>query len=144
MNAKLMIVSMIVAIPFISPQARADQNDSHSVSGFTGFWTATDLDGSSMTMHIGPGVTPRVKLRDSYSNCASADSPAAPWVGFGTGEYFEIWLFVNFEKTRCGACGNGDPVTLQFYWDAGSDTLWEDEDGDGVGVTWYRAISAAH
>lgn len=143
MNAKQMIVSMIVAIPLVSPQTRAEQTDPNSVTGFTGHWTAIDLDGSSLTMHIGRGDAPRVRLRDSYSSCADSGSPSTPWVGFGTGEYFEIWLFVNFEKTHCGASGKGNPLTLQFYWDPGSDTLWEDEDGDGVGVTWYRVMSAA-
>jgi hypothetical protein len=32
-----------------------------------------------------------------------------------------------------------DSLVMQFYWDAGSDTLWQDEDGDGYGYIWYRA-----
>jgi hypothetical protein len=102
-----------------------------SGTGFNGLWTATDLDGSALTMRIGPGDTPQVTYIDSSSeNCDSSSS--ATWVGAGKGEYFEIWLFVTFHKPGC------DPLELQFYWDEGSDTLWEDEDGDGVGVTWYR------
>lgn len=100
--------------------------------GFTGLWTATDLDGSALRMHIGPGDTPQIAYRDSYST--QCDTDASPrWVGAGKGDYLEIWLFVTFHKPGC------DPFELQFYWDEGSDTLWEDEDGDGVGITWHRA-----
>jgi hypothetical protein len=99
--------------------------------GFTGLWTATDLDGSPLTMHIGPGDTPQVTYYDSYSTVC--DNNASPtWVGAGKGEFFEIWLFVSFNRPGC------DPLVLQLYWDKGSDTLWEDEDGDGVGITWSR------
>ena len=142
MNAKQVIIFMVVAMSLASPHVRAEQADRSSVTGFTGHWTAIDLDGSALTMHIGRGDAPRVQLRDSYSSCAN-DGSSSPWIGLGSGEYFEIWLFVNFEKTRCGTSGQGAPVTLQFYWDPGSDTLWEDEDGDGVGITWYRATQAA-
>lgn len=99
--------------------------------GFSGQWTAIDLDGSTLKMKIGVGETPQVTYQDSSSTFCD-NSPSPRWVGTGRGEYFEIWLFATFQKTGC------DPLTLQFYWDEGSDTLWEDEDGDGVGVTWYR------
>jgi hypothetical protein len=47
-------------------------------------------------------------------------------------------LWVTFYKSGCGAFGMGG-YTIQLYHDPGSDTVWEDPDGDGWGVTWYRA-----
>ena len=98
-------------------------------------------DGSLQTLSIGPGPAPQVVFQDAYASvCANNGFPATRYVAAGTGEYFEIWLFATFHKTGCGAFGNGDAqfLTMQFYWDAGSDTLWQDEDGDGYGYIWYR------
>jgi len=106
---------------------------------FTGVWEATDMDGSALVMIIGRGDAPRVFLVDSYATaCANANLPTR-LVGVGKGAYSDIFLFVEPLRTWCGRFPLGE-ANLQFYHDPGSDTLWEDEDGDGAGITWYRAL----
>ena len=105
---------------------------------FSGIWKATDFDGSALVMSIGRGTSPLVGLVDSYATaCASAHLPTR-MVGAGKGSYSGIYLFVEPLRTWCGRIPFGS-INLQLYHDPGSDTLWEDEDGDGVGITWYRA-----
>jgi hypothetical protein len=134
---RLAISLLVLASLAFAPAAMASPG---SATGFTGLWTATDVDGSAMMLRIGVGDQPRVTFQDSYaSSCDNAGSPSTRWVGAGTGSYSEIWLSVTFNKTGCGTYQKRSPVELQFYWDEGTDTLWEDEDGDGVGILWYRA-----
>lgn len=129
-----------------------------SATGFTGGWTTTDCvvwweephdpaadcgDGSRMYLQIGPGETPRATFQDEYaSSCDGAGSPATRFVGAGRGEYYlsgsDLHLEVTLHKTGCGVVNQGLGIRLAFYWDAGSDTLWEDEDGDGFGYVWHR------
>ncbi len=125
-------------------------------SGFTGLWESVDCaslegappdcsvwgDGSLQTLSIGPGDAPQIVYQDTYASvCANNSFPATRYIAAGTGEYFEIWLFATFHKTGCGAFAmdHADSIYMQFYWDAGSDTLWQDEDGDGYGYIWSRA-----
>jgi len=124
-------------------------------SGYTGNWTATDCaswwedahldcrqwgDGSSLTLHIGVGEVPRAVFQDSYATfCANNGSPSTRWVAAGSGEYEDIFLWLTFATSGCGTFGNGGYGGVQLYHDPGSDTMWEDEDGDGWGITWYRA-----
>jgi hypothetical protein len=131
-----------------------------SSSGFVGSWTAIDCpsfegappdcdvpwseggplgDASDLTLLIGPGDAPRVTFQDFYgSSCANAGSPATHWTGAGRGTYEDIYLFVPLDNAGCGAFQPSD-IELQFYWDEGSDTLWEDEDGNSLGTLWIRA-----
>ncbi len=142
---------MILASLAFAPGVLASPSSTH---GFSGNWVTTDCatgsdgqieceiwgDSSLMTLAIGRGDSPRVTFQDSYAiSCDRAGSPSTRWVGAGTGTYFEIWLFATFTKTGCGTYQMGSAVELQFYYDSGSDTLWEDEDGDGWGYIWYRA-----
>lgn len=107
--------------------------------GFVGSWTAIDLDGSALSMLIGPGIRPLVSLQDTFAaECVDRRNPSGRWAGSGRGDYFEIWLFVNFTDGGCAGTPGDELVVRQFYWDEGSDTLWEDPDGDGLGITWYR------
>jgi hypothetical protein len=147
---RLAIISLVMASLAMAPAANASPSSTH---GFAGNWQTTDCaqfdgdlhcdiwgDGSHMTLNIGRGDTPRVSFQDSYaSSCDNAGSPSTRWVGQGKGYYFEIWLFAPLSKTGCGTYQAGSGVELQFYYDTGSDTLWEDEDGDGYGLIWYRA-----
>ena len=141
---------VVLASLAFAPVALASPSATH---GFAGRWTTTDCatspsgevhcevwgDGSLMTLGIGRGDTPRVTFQDVYaSSCANAGSPSTRWVGAGTGQYFEIWLFATLNKTGCGTYQMGASVELQFYYDPGSDTLWEDEDGDEWGLIWHR------
>jgi hypothetical protein len=122
-------------------------------SGFVGTWVSIDCatsgdggvdcetwgDGSAMSMTIGPGETPLVTFQDSFASvCDRNGSPATRFVATGVGTYEDIFLWVDFPRSGCGFVKTG-PVTFQLYHDPGSDTLWEDEDGDGLGYIWYRA-----
>jgi hypothetical protein len=125
-----------------------------SATGFSGVWTSIDCatwweetpeghlidcnrwgDGSALTLIVGKGASPHVLFRDSLeSGCAARPTGR---VGLGKGRYFEIWLLVEPLTERCGRSRLARSMSL--YHDPGSDTLWEDEDGDGWGLTWHRA-----
>lgn len=128
-------------------------------SGFSGNWTSLDCatfwkerpdgthlvdcelwgDGSTQTLQIGRGDRPRVTFGDSdSSSCANGDSRSSPWVGAGTGEYKVVFLFAVLKDAACGGLRAGFTVERQLYHDSGSDSLWEDEDGDGFGYIWRR------
>ena len=126
-----------------------------SATGFTGRWIAIDCatwwespnpvdcgvwgDGSAMTMTIGPGATPAVIYQDTFASvCANNGSPSTRWVAAGTGTYEDTFLVVTFTKSGCGTFGMGG-YEAQLYHDPGSDTIWEDPDGDGWGTNWHRA-----
>ena len=143
---RLAILPLIGAMLTLAPATSA-------ASGFVGQWTTIDCatspegvidcdvwgDGSLMALRIGVGEHPRVTFQDFYaSSCDNEGSPATHWVGAGRGTYEDIFLFVGLDKTGCGRTQMGAAVEFQFYHDPGSDTLWEDEDGDGWGYIWYR------
>ena len=122
-------------------------------TGFVGNWTTTDCattplgeihcevwgDGSEMGLHVGSGDNPRVLFTDFFAgSCAAEGRGSTQWVGAGTGVYEDIYLFTSFDKTGCGTKQQNAAVEMQFYYDPGSDTLWEDEDGDEWGYIWYR------
>jgi hypothetical protein len=142
------VIALLVA--FIATPASAAAS-----SAYTGNWISTDCaswwedahldcqqwgDGSFMTLHIGVGDAPRAVYRDSYASvCANNGSPSTRWVAAGSGEYDDIFLWLTFTKSGCGTFGDGGYGGVQLSTDVGSDTMWEDEDGDGWGITWYRA-----
>ena len=125
-------------------------------SGFVGTWVTIDCatspdgtvdcftwgDGSAMSLTIGPGDHPQVLFQDSFATvCERNLSPATRFVAAGVGTYDDIFLWVDFARGGCGAVQTG-PITMQLYHDPGSDTLWQDEDGDGVGSIWHRSPPA--
>jgi hypothetical protein len=92
-----------------------------------------------MTLAIGPGDQPSITFQDTFASyCEHNDSPATRYVAAGYGEYDDIFLWVTFHKTGCGSFGQGGSTGSQLYHDPGSDTIWEDEDGDDWGYIWYR------
>ena len=123
-------------------------------AGFAGQWQSVDCaqgwedgqvdcsvwgDGSQLSMTIGSGSTPRATFQDSYALvCAINGSASTRWVAAGTGAYEDIFLWVTFTKSGCGTFGQGG-YAVQLYHDPGSDTIWEDPDGDGWGYVWHRA-----
>jgi len=123
-------------------------------AGFVGQWESVDCaqwwedghvdcsvwgDASQLSMTIGKGSTPRVTFQDAYAFvCAINGSPSTRWVAAGSGVYEDIFLWVTFTKSGCGTFGQ-DGYVVQLYHDAGSDTIWEDPDGDGWVLVWYRA-----
>lgn len=138
-----------VAGGFIRPTRLAD--------GFGGTWTTTDCaawweerpsghlmdcdrwgDGSSMTLRIESGGRPRMTFRDADSSCASGSGSPPTSLAEGIGVYEGIFLSTTFPTDGCRSIGIGKDGELQLYRDAGSDTLWADEDGDGWGLIWYR------
>lgn len=127
-------------------------------SGFVGTWVTIDCatsgdgvvdcdtwgDGSAMSMTIGPGASPRVTFQDSFATiCDQNGSPATRFLATGVGTYEDIYLWVDFDRGGCGFVQTG-PITIQLYHDSGSDTVWQDEDGDGFGYIWHRAPPATH
>jgi len=149
-------LALFVAMPALA----AFEAAAGALTGFAGNWTATDCatwweenedgshdvdcsiwgDGSSLTLHIGPGDHPRVVFQDSYaSTCANNGSSTERWVAAGSGEYDDIFLWLTFSKSGCGSFGMGGYGGVQLYHDPGSDTIFEDGDGDGWGTNWYRA-----
>lgn len=138
---RLAILIMSGALMLLAPTASA-------ASGFVGQWTTTDCatspdgeihcevwgDGSLMALRIGVGARPRVTFQDFYaSGCDAQGSPSTHWVGAGRGFYEDVFLFVELDKTGCAIFQLRSDVVFQLYHDPGSDTLWEDEDGDGWG-----------
>ncbi len=127
-----------------------------SSHGFPGTWQAVDCaqwwedghlacdvwgDGSDLSLSIGRGDTPKVGLQDSYASfCANNGSTATRFVASGYGTYSGGQLTPTYTKSGCGRVGAGGFVGADLYHDPGSDTLWEDPDGDGWGIVWYRVI----
>jgi hypothetical protein len=123
-------------------------------TGYTGRWTTIDCaqwwedghmdcdvwgDGSAMFLTIGRGESPRVVFHDVYaSSCDGNGAPSSRWVAAGTGVYDDVFLWLVFDKSGCGTFGRGG-YAVQEYYDPGSDTIWEDWDGDGWGNIWRRA-----
>ena len=144
----LVVLLQLVAAPatLASPGAPA---------GFAGIWKAIDCaqwwedghvdcsiwgDGSDLRLSVTTGEAPRVTFQDVYASfCANNGAAAVRWVAAGYGMYEDIFLWLTFTKSGCGAFGKGGYGGIQLYHDPGSDTLWEDEDGDGWGIVWNRA-----
>lgn len=125
-------------------------------SGFAGTWTTIDCaqwweephivdcafwgDASELTLGIGPGSTPAVTFHDAFASvCANSGSRTTRWVAAGTGEFDDTFFWPTYTKSGCGTFGMGGYSGDALYHDPGSDTLWEDPDGDGWGYIWYRA-----
>lgn len=146
-------LSTLVAVVALFVAAPAALAADGAPSGFAGNWVSIDCatsetgqvdcdqwgDGSAMTMHIGQGDTPRVIFQDTYASyCANNGSASTRWVAAGSGEYDDIFLWLTFSKSGCGNVATGGYGGVQLYHDAGSDTIWDDADGDGWGYIWYR------
>jgi hypothetical protein len=143
---------MVLAIPVLALSAPA-LFAAGAPSGFVGGWRTIDCatsgdagadcavwgDGSVMTLSISPGEAPHAVFQDTYASvCASNGSQSTRWVAVGTGEYDAEYLWLTFTKSGCGSFGMGGYGGVQLYYDPGSDTIWQDEDGDGWGLIWYR------
>lgn len=99
-------------------------------------------DGSRLTLGIarGPEGELRVTARDSFSgDCYGSGSGRTSWRATATGERFDLWLFLDVERSGCAVWAEGEFATHpQLYHDPGSDTLWSDDDGDGWGLIFER------
>lgn len=141
--------SLLTALA-LAPSALAAGSSTH---GFAGRWTAVDCaawwedghldcsvwgDGSYQTLDIGRGDDPRIRFEDYYAGyCANNDSPSTHWVAAGYGQYDGPFLWPTYTKSGCGRFGSGGYASGALYYDSGSDTIWEDPDGDGWGLVWY-------
>jgi hypothetical protein len=103
-------------------------------SQFAGMWVSTDFDGSTQTLQVSAGATPRVTYQDFYaSGCDNHGSPSTHWVAAGQGWVDGDILVIDYHKSGCGFFTIG--AYSDFYeYDAGTDTLT-----DSVGITWARA-----
>ncbi len=150
------ITSVLIITGLVALVAARTQ-EGRNPSGYVGAWEAIDCatdpmgtvncsvwgDGSRRTLHISHGDTPAVLYQDEYSaDCDYQGSPSTRWVAAGEGEYRGLALFVTFFKSGCGRFVEMNPPeggeVRQFYWDAGSDTIWEDSDGDNWGYMFHR------
>ena len=121
---------LVLVVLFVAP-AMADPGSSDP---FNGAWTATDGDGSAMTLAIsGGGATRHVTWFDQYWNCQNCNPPGYyPTVALGFG----------------GVDGNLLHATLRWHdappgvWSEEFEWEWiANDDGtlSGLAQTWYRA-----
>jgi len=89
MNAEWTLLTITALASWALLPALAAWTTSIPGSQFTGHWTATDPDGSTLTMRVGQGEAPCVQFRDSKSDCAG-DGTSNRLTGLGSGEYFEV------------------------------------------------------
>lgn len=159
---RLALVLLVLASLTFAPTVLASPP---SASGWVGNWTSLDCfspaigvepdcdlyggDGSTQTLHIGPGERPRANYADSYATeCFNNGFPATRYVAAnGIGEYAVynyhgedfLFLFLFFEKAGCGLFGMSDaPLGMGLIYDEASDTLWQDDDEVGFGTVWTR------
>ena len=94
-------------------------------------------DRSTLTLVIGGALRPVASLADtSGGRCTSAD----PGVHTPTThpEFGSAGLFLRLDFPACTAAAIA-VGGLDIYHDPGSDSLWDDPDGDGWGHLWHRA-----
>ena len=104
-------------------------------SQFAGMWVSTDPgDGSTQTLQVGAGASPRVTYQDFYaSSCDNNGSPSTHWVAAGRGWVSDDLLEIVYHKSGCGLFSIGEYYDYYEY-NAGADTLT-----DSSGTTYYRA-----
>jgi len=96
-------------------------------------------DSSHLRMTVGPGTEPAATYEDSSAVCPARPGALPRFTASGTGTFISPHLWLTFASTGCPSFGNEGNGRVQLYRDPGSDTLWEDEDGDGWGLIWRRA-----
>jgi len=123
-----------------------------TATGFEGTWSSTDCaqwwtdggatdcarwgDGSTLRLTIGSGERPAATYDDA--SCLASGAAPTAFTALGTGMYERPFLWIVFDRRGCDSFGAAGDGRLQLYRDPGSDTLWEDEDGDGWGLIWHR------
>ena len=138
------------SLPGIAPGA-----PSAAPTGFQGTWETIDCaqwwqdgrpvncsvwgDSSKLRLTVGPGTEPTATYEDSSAICPARPAELPPFTAGGTGTFAPPHLWLTFASAGCPSFGNGGDGRVQLYRDPGSDTLWEDEDGDGWGLIWRRA-----
>ena len=123
-------------------------------TGFAGAWVTVDCaqwwqgtrvdcsvwgDSSELRMTIGLGNAPISSYEDSSAVCSARSGSPTHFNANGIGAYEKPYLWLTFTTTGCPSFGNAGDGRLQLYHDPGSDTLWEDENGDDWGLIWRRA-----
>ena len=100
-------------------------------------------DGSTIYLTIGPGNAPVAWLYDTYAQVCEDNGEPPYWIALGMGSW-EVdepsnrTLNIGFRLAGCGTLEKDNSYTIGLYWDPGSDTMWNDPDGDGWGLTWRR------
>jgi hypothetical protein len=124
-------------------------------TGFEGTWETIDCaqwwrggrpvdcsvwgDSSRLRLTVGLGTEPTVTYEDSSAVCPARPAELPRFTVSGTGTFTPPHLWLTFASTGCPSFGKNGDGAVQLYRDPGSDTLWEDEDGDGWGLIWRRA-----
>ena len=144
-SAVLLRTSQPMFVPGLAPAAP---------SAFPGVWTTIDCaqwwqgdrvdcsvwgDSSELRMTIGPGEQPNATYTDSAAQCAARSAAPTRLTANGVGTFEQPFLWLTFTTIGCRSFGKDGDGRLQLYHDPGSDTLWEDEDGDEWGLIWRRA-----
>jgi len=163
---KRFIVSLLVIASLtFAPVAVADSGWSRTLAGTwittdcatwweevdgTYAYDCTEFDNSAMSLRIGEGARPRVEMVDSFASaCRKAGLPSR-FVGVGYGEFTDpddvnVTIWVTLTDMRCGSEPFGDEPYQFGLWQARSDnpafdSLWDDQDGNGWGYTWFRGM----
>jgi hypothetical protein len=125
-----------------------------SPTGFAGVWVTIDCaqwwqgdrvdcsvwgDSSQLRMMIGEGEAPLASYEDSSARCSVRSGGPDRFVPDGIGTHERPYLWLALATNGCPSFGNDGDGRLQLYRDPGSDTLWEDEDGDDWALIWRRA-----
>ena len=123
------LLSLVVLAVAVGPASAA-------VSPFVGSWSATDLDGSAMTMTIsnGPQGTFRVVLIDHVGTiCVNAEAASDLFLGSASATVDGDVLTATWLTSRCGNV-SFDFESGQFAMEylPGSDTMF------GMDVLWHR------
>ena len=101
---------------------------------FAGMWVSTDFDGSTQTLQVGAGGSPRVTYQDFYaSSCDNNGSPSTHWVAAGQGSVTGEVLEIFYHTSGCGFFTIGEYGDFYIY-DSETDTRT-----DSVGIVWTRA-----
>ena len=122
-------LATVVAAILVGGSARAPS------TVFEGTWTSIDQpDGSTMTLLVGPGLTPKVHFEDDFATgAACVDDVVKRFTADGTGAISGNHLLASFPDGG-GCLLRKVPMGDGYYdYNPGTDTLL-----DGQGLTWER------
>jgi hypothetical protein len=144
-SAGLLRTSQPGFVPGSAPEAPVGFAGTWVTMNCAQWWQADRIDcsisgdSSELRLTIGPGEEPIASYADNAAGCSSTSVSPTRFTASGIGRYERPFLWLTFSATGCSSFGRNGDGRLQLYHDPGSDTLWEDEDGDGWGLIWRRS-----